>query len=169
VYDEKGKAFWLAARDLVKVSLLGRELVRVRVADLWASSLAVNQKTGAVWVATRQYSDSWGKNALLGFDNQGRLLHQWEFGARMPCRVSVDAATGSGWVTIWRGPVLKFTADGKPDGQRKVQALAADAEPGTGAVWVVTQEEVLKLDRTGRVVAKVRHKTRTGQAWVLVF
>jgi hypothetical protein len=169
VYDEKAKAFWLADTDLVKVSLLGRVLARVPVAGWCASSLAVNHKTGAVWVATRHHSAGLGKNALVGFDNDGRRLHEVDLGTRTPFRVAVDSATGSVWLTIMRNMVLKFTADGKPNGERKVQALAADAEPGTGAVWVVTQEEVLKLDRTGKVVAKVPHKARTGQAWALAY
>jgi hypothetical protein len=169
VYDETSKAFWLAESSLLKVSLLGRVLVGVPVADWCASSLAVNQKTGAVWVATRHHSGRLGRNALVGFDNQGRRLHELELGSRTPFRVAVDSATGSVWVTILRGPVLKYTADGKPDGERKVRALAADVEPGTGSVWVATEEEVLKLDRTGKVVAQARHKAKTSQAWVLSY
>jgi DNA-binding beta-propeller fold protein YncE len=168
-YDEKSKALWLADTDLLKVSLLGRVLVRVPVAGWCAISLAVNHQSGAVWVATRQHTPGLGKNALLGFDNQGRRMQEVELGGRTPFRVAVDSATGSVWVTILRGPVLKYTADGKPDGERKVKALAADAEPGTGAVWVATGEEVLKLDRTGKVVAKAGHKAKTGQAWVLAY
>ena len=72
-------------------------------------------------------------------------------------------------MTIFRGPVLKYTANGKPDGERKVRALSADAEPGTGAIWVATEEEILKLDRTGKVVAKAGHKAKTSQAWVLAY
>jgi DNA-binding beta-propeller fold protein YncE len=168
-YDQKGKAFWLADTNLLKVSLLGRVVVQVPVAGWCASSLEVNQKTGSVWVATRHHSAALGKNALVGFENEGRRRHEVELGARSPLRVSVDSSTGCVWVTIIRGPLLKYTADGKPDGERNVKALAADVEPGTGAVWVATQEEVLKLDRTGKVVAKASHKATTSQAWVLSY
>jgi DNA-binding beta-propeller fold protein YncE len=169
VHDSKGKVFWLAEKELLKVSRAGRVLARQTVTNWCASSLAVNHKSGAVWVATRHHSGRLGKNALLGFDSNARLLHSIELGRQTPFRVAVDSDTGAVWVTILRGPVLKYTAAGKPDGERKVQALAADVEPGTGSVWVATAEEVLKLDGRGKVVARARHKAKTTQAWVLGF
>jgi DNA-binding beta-propeller fold protein YncE len=169
VYDGKGKVFWLAEKELLKVTRTGRVLARQTVTNWCPSSLAVNHKSGAVWVVTRHHSGRLGKNALLGLDGNARLLHTVELGTRTPFRVAVDSDTGAVWVTILRGSVLKYTAAGKPDGERKVQALAADVEPGTGSLWVATDEEVLKLDGRGKVAARARHKAKTTQAWVLGF
>jgi DNA-binding beta-propeller fold protein YncE len=165
-HDPKGKAFWLAGQDLVKVSLAGKVLLRKRVAGWCSSSLAVNRKTGDVWVATRQHSPGLGDDALLGFDNAGRQRHAIGLAGRCPFRVAVDSASGVVCVTLFRGKVLRYTAAGKADGEHKVAALAADAEEGTGAVWVATNDEVLKLGKTGKVLARARHKGKTSQAWV---
>jgi hypothetical protein len=167
-YDAKGKSFWLAEQDLLKVSLAGEVVVRKRGVAAWcSSSLAVNQKTGAVWVATRRYSRGNGVNALLGFDNAGKQLHDIRLEAGAPFRVAVDSTSGKVWVAIFRGPVLGFTAQGKAEGEHKVKALTADVEPGTGNVWVVTGTEVLKLDKKSKVLARARHAGKTTQAWIL--
>src|SRR5262249_10612177 len=120
-------------------------------------------------VVTRQYSARLGRNALLGFDNQGRLLHDIALGTSTPFRVAVDSDSGAVWVTIFRGRGLKYTAAGKPDGGRRGPALAAGVRPGSGAVWGARGEEVLKRDRTGRVVVRASHKAKTSQAWVLCY
>jgi DNA-binding beta-propeller fold protein YncE len=168
-YDARGNCFWLAEEDLVKVSLAGKVLLRKCVAGWCSSSLAVNQKTGAVWVATREYSAGRGVDALLGLDNAGKLLHDIRLKAGTPFRVAVDSTTGKVWVTLFGGPVLGYTAGGKPEGELKVKAITADVEVGTGNVWVVTQTEVLKLDRKGGVLARARHAGKTTQAWVLSY
>jgi DNA-binding beta-propeller fold protein YncE len=165
-YDGRGKAFWLADRQLTKISTAGKVLLQKPITDWCASSLAVDQRTGAVWVATREHSARLGKNELLGFDNDGRLLHRIALGARTPFRIAVDSRDGSVWVTILRGAVCKYTAAGKPDGEHKLQALAADVDPQTGDVWAVTADEVVKLDKAGKVLATAKHKAHTSQVWV---
>jgi hypothetical protein len=168
VYDPKGKAFWAAQQELLKVSLAGRVLTRRPLTNWNSSSLAVNACTGDVWVTTRHHSGRLGRDALLGFDNEGRPKHDIPL-AGAPFRVAVDSASGSVWVTIFRRSVLKFTAAGRPDGQHKVAAVTADVEPGTGNVWVVTQQEVMKLDGKGKVLARARHAGPSSQAWALAY
>jgi DNA-binding beta-propeller fold protein YncE len=165
-YDSRGKAFWLADRDLTKISAAGKILLQKPITGWCASSLAVDQRTGAVWVATREHSRGLGTNELLGFDNDGRLLHRIALAARTPFRVAVDSRDGSVWLTILRGAVLKYTAAGKPDGEHKLPALAADVDLHTGDVWAVTADEVVKFDRAGKVLATVKHKGQTSQVWI---
>jgi DNA-binding beta-propeller fold protein YncE len=165
-YDGKGKAFWLAEQQLLKVTPEGKVLFQKPIAQWCASSVAVDQKTGAVWVTTREYSARNGKNELLGFANDGQLLHTIPLGARTPFRVAVDSRDGTVWVTIFRGPVLRYTAQGQPDGEFPLQALAAEVDGATGDVWVVTQDETVKLNTKGKTLVKARHPQKTSQAWI---
>jgi hypothetical protein len=59
--------------------------------------------------------------------------------------------------------------EGKLDGQHKLHALAAEVEPLTGNVWVVTEKDVVKIDKKGRVLVRVKHKAKTTQAWIAGF
>jgi DNA-binding beta-propeller fold protein YncE len=167
VYSGKDRCFWLVEKELLKVSLSGKVLARQTVTNWCASSLAVDLYTGAVWVTTRHHSGQLGRNALVGFDNQGRQRHDVALGTHIPFRVAVDSDTGAVWVTNWKRSLLKYTSAGKPDGEHRVEALAADVEPGTGCVWVATGEEVLMLGKGGKVLAQAKHKGKTRQAWVL--
>jgi hypothetical protein len=169
-YDPKGKVFWLAGKDLVKVSLEGKVLFQKQITTWCAASLAVNPKTGAVWVANREHTPAvLGKNELLGFDNEGQLVHSIPLKNGSPFRVAVDPNDGTVWVTIMRGPVLRYTADGKADGGQKVTAIAADVDPHTGDVWVVTEEEVLRLNKKGETVARAKHEAKTTQSWIVCY
>src|SRR5207253_6536180 len=66
-YDRKSRAFWLAEKNLLKLDLEGKVLFEERITEWCASSLAVNQSTGTVWVTTRHHSQALGQNALLAF------------------------------------------------------------------------------------------------------
>src|SRR5262249_20279576 len=96
-FDGKSKAFWMADRNLLKDSTKGETLVQKEITKWCASSLDVDQKTGMVWVATREYSPNFGRNELLGFDNDGKLVKTIPLGAA-PFRVAVDSRRGFVWL-----------------------------------------------------------------------
>jgi DNA-binding beta-propeller fold protein YncE len=166
-YDPKGKAFWLAGKDLIKVSLEGKLLVRKNVSTWCSSCLAVHPDTGRVWVAARDHRDVAGsRNEVLAFDNDGELKHTIPFGERDPFHLTIDKKTGSVWVTDFKAGIRRYSVDGKLEVDRKVEALAAHADPATGELWVVTPEETLRMSETGAIIKRVKHAGRTSQAWV---
>ena len=166
-YDPKGKAFWLAAKDLVKVSLEGKELVHKNVSTWCSSCLAIHPDTGRVWVAAREHPQVAGsRNELLAFDNDGELKHTIPFGERSPFHLTIDKKTGAAWVTDFKTAVRRYDVDGKLEADRKIEALAAHADPATGELWVVTPEETVRMSATGEVVKRVKHAGRTSQAWI---
>jgi len=166
-YDAKGKAFWAAGKDLVKVSLEGKELVRKNVSTWSASCLAVHADTGRVWVAAREHPQVAGsRNEILSFDNNGDHKHTIPFGERSPFHLTIDKKTGAAWVTDFRTAVRRYDADGKLEVDRKIDALCAHADPATGELWVVTQEETVRMSATGEIVKRVKHAGKTSQAWV---
>jgi DNA-binding beta-propeller fold protein YncE len=168
-YDKKGKAFWLAGPQLLKVSPDGKVLRNDVIADWTAVSLAVHPETGAVWVVTRAANIRTGLNLLLGFDNAGKLLHTVPLDERVPFRVAVNARDGSVWVTIFGKSVAHYSATGELLAEHKLAALAADVDPSGGNVWVVTPDAVVKLDPGGKELARSRLKAKTSQAWLAAY
>jgi hypothetical protein len=166
VYDPKGKAFWLAAQSLVKLSPAGKLLFETKVSDWCAISLAVDSRTGNVWVVSRRSSARRGQNALLGFDNSGKRLCTIELKEGYPFRVAVDPRDGAVWLTLMNSALQRYSAAGKLEVALKVPALTAEVDARTGNVWAVLAEEVRVLDRKGTVLKRFKHKASTEQAWI---
>jgi hypothetical protein len=166
VHDPKGKAFWLVAQDLVKVSPGGKVLVEVKgVADWCAVSLAVNPRSGAVWAASRKYPPGRGRDALLGFDNAGKRLADVDLESA-PFRLALNPADGSVWVTLIARGLRRYSARGRLEAKVDLPVLTAEVDPRTGNVWAVTAAEVRLLARNGRLLKSFPHKARTSQAWI---
>ena len=79
---------------------------------------------------------------------------------------TVKHASLTGWRLLL---VQLLTTDGKPDGEFKIPALTADVDRTTGHLWVVTEEELLKVDRKGEVRARAKHKASTKHAWIAAY
>src|SRR5207244_9673967 len=99
----------------------------------------------------------------------GAEIVKIDLAQRSPFRVAVDSSDGSAWVAILRGPLLRFTKEGKTAGEVDVACLTVDADSYTGEAWVVTRDEVLRVNRKGKVVATAKPKKATSQAWVASF
>jgi hypothetical protein len=168
-YDRTSRTFWLAAEELIKVDPDGKTLVQKRITRWCSSSLAVDQRTGNVWVTTRKHPQAGGENALMAFDSDGLEVHNIDLGERSPFRVAVDSDNGMVWVAIFGGPVLHFTRRGDAEGELDVKSLALEVEGYTGEAWVATKDEVLRLNHKGTVLRKAQHKRDTSQVWIATF
>src|SRR5262249_39127638 len=135
-----------------------------------ASSLSVHHKTGKVWVAVRQHPQVTGsKNQLLGFDNNGTLKHTVDLEDTTPFRVSVDQKSAAVWVTIFGKGVQRYSGEGKKEAEHKFEVLCAAADLSTSDVWVVTRTEVLRVSPAGKVLKRIKHRSKTSQAWIVAF
>jgi hypothetical protein len=164
--DGKDKALWLAGENLTKISLAGDVLVHKKISGWCSSSIAVDPGNGLIWVTTRQHGQGGGQNELLGFDRDGKNLHTIPLDTRMPFRVAADPLTGTVWVANWKKTLLQFSKDGKLQAEHDIPALAVDVETESSNIWVVTPEEVLKLNKKAEVMARARHVNKTTQAWI---
>jgi len=168
VYDRKAKAFWIADRKLTKITAAkGEVLFAVDISTWCASSLDVDPKSGAAWVAVRENSRVAGSsNKLLKYDAAGKESASINFGPKAPFRVSVDPKDGGVWVAHFRKSVERFSAEGKSQAEFPVEALAVQVDPAGSDVWVVTPEEVQRLSPKGDVLKRSRHAGKTSQAWI---
>jgi len=84
--------------------------------------------------------------------------------------VSVDPRSGAVWVTNHKKSVRKFDADGEPVVEHSIEALATLVDLETSDLWVATPDELVKISATkGDVLKRVKHKAKTGIAWLASF
>ncbi len=167
VYDRKAKAFWIAEKKLTKITPRGDVLFSVDVSTWCASSVDVDPRSGAAWVAVREHPQVAGSsNRLLKFDADGKELAAVDLGEKNPFRVSVDPKDGKVWVAHFMKSVERFSADGKSEVEYPVEALTLQADPGGRDAWVVTPTEVQRMTPKGDVTHRAGHAGKTSQAWV---
>jgi hypothetical protein len=167
VYDRKAKAFWVAEKKLTKISPKGAVMTSVDISTWCASSVDVDPKSGAAWVAVREHPQVAGSsNRLLKFDADGNQVVAIDLGQNNAFRVSVDPKDGSVWVAHFGKSVERFSADGKSQAEHAVNALAVQVDPAGGDAWVVTPADVQKMSRKGEVTRRIPHAGNTSQAWI---
>jgi DNA-binding beta-propeller fold protein YncE len=166
-YDRKAKAFWIADNKLTKITARG-EVVFSRAISTWcASSVEVDPRSGAAWVAVREHSQVGGSsNRLLKIGANGNELAAIDLGQKGPFRVSVDPKDGSVWVAHLRKSVERFSATGESRAEHPVEALTVQVDPGGRDAWVVTPTEVQKITPRGDVLKRIKHAGKTTQAWI---
>jgi RNA polymerase sigma factor (sigma-70 family) len=167
-YDRKARAFWIAERKLTKITAAKGEVICSADVSTWcASSVDVDARTGAAWVAVREHPDVAGSsNRLLEFDADGKELLAIDLGQKRPFRVSVDPKNGSVWVAHFMKSVERFSADGKSQAEHAVEALAVQVDPAGGDAWVVTPTEVRRITSKGYIINRINHASNTSQAWI---
>jgi hypothetical protein len=50
-----------------------------------------------------------------------------------------------------------------------MKAYSADISPSTGDVWVTSEEEILKLDSSGKIQARLPFVKPSQQSWLSAF
>lgn len=170
-YDSKSKSFWIAATRLLKVSAdAGKVSVDRVIADFCASSVAVHQSTGKVWVAVRKHPDvAASKSELLAFDNDGTPAVAIPLGDRHPFHVAVNEDSGEVWLTALRRSVMRYSSAGKLQAEHEIEALAAEVDQATRGLWVVTKTGVSRIDVTGKAIERIEFPKPTSQVWIAPF
>lgn len=169
VYDRRSKAFWIAEKTLTKVTAdKGEVLFSIDISTWSASSVDVDPRDGAAWVAVRAHGQVRGSsNRLIKFDADGNEQASVELGPKNPFKVSVDRQDGSVWVAHVNKSVQRFSVDGVSQAEYPVTAMTVQVDPMGQGVWVVTPTEVQKLTRDGEVVHQLKHAGTSLQAWIL--
>ncbi len=167
VYDKKAKAFWIAAKNLTKVTSKGELVFSAEISTWCASSVDVDPRSGAAWVAVREHQDVAGSsNRLIKFDANGKELVAIELGQKMPYRVSVDPKDGGVWVAHLRKSVERFSREGKSEAEYPVDALAVQVDATGDDAWVVTPTELQRMSLKGEVTRRVNHAGKSSVAWI---
>jgi DNA-binding beta-propeller fold protein YncE len=163
-YDKKAKAFWIVDHKLTKITDKGEIVFSDKIASWCVSSIDIDPQTGNAWVLFRVLK---GKgNPLVKFDPKGKELAAITLGERSPFRVSVDAKDGSVWVAHLGKSIERFSSEGKSEAVYEADALGVQVDPSGKEVWVVTPEEIQKWTSKGEIVKRIKHASKSSQAWI---
>lgn len=167
VYDKKDKAFWIAGKELTKVSAVnGKVLVRKTIATWTASSLDVDSRTGDVWVGIRMHPQVAGSDdRLMKLDSTGKEVVSVGLEGNSPWQVSADSTDGSVWVAAGK-MIRHYSKDGKLVFEKEHRSYGVQVEPGGKDVWVVTPDETQKMTSKGEITFRIPHASKTIQAWI---
>jgi hypothetical protein len=166
-YDAKAKAFWIAERNLTKITSTGEVLMSLPISTFCASSVDVDTKTGAAWVAVRRHQDvANSKNQLLKVGSNGENLATIDLGDKCYFRISVERQTGNVWAVNMGSSVDRISASGKIQFEHKVGALSIQSDPMGDEAWVATSTEIQRINSKGQITVRVPHSRDTSQAWM---
>ncbi len=169
-YDAKAEAFWVAAQSLTKIAAAdGKILSTTSLHTYSATSIDADPTTDSLWVAVCNHPDlpNSGTNRLLKFNAAGKEVLSVELGPKHAKKVSVDRVGGGVWVANMGQSAEHYSADGKSVTLHLANVLTVMADPREAAIWIVTPDEVQKINAAGVVTKRTRHAAPPiSGAWV---
>jgi beta-lactamase regulating signal transducer with metallopeptidase domain/thiol-disulfide isomerase/thioredoxin/uncharacterized GH25 family protein len=169
-YDPHDDAFWLAGYEILKLSRDGKVLFRKPVDGWCYASLSVNPTDGSVWLAERKHPDvQRSKNRLWLLASDGTSRLERDLGDDDIFVVACNPKNEEAWFSGYHQGLCRVTPSGKVSEALPIVASNIAFSPTTGDLWVSTEKEVLKLDRSGTVVKKSSHRSKSSEAWLAAF
>jgi protocatechuate 3,4-dioxygenase beta subunit len=171
VYDPHTEAFWFAGYELMKVNRAGEVLFRKRAGGGWCYvSAAVNRADGSVWVVERAHTDIGGsKNRLWLHNADGSVRKEIALEGNGASAVAYSPQSGRAWINSFGGGLRTVSAEGEFSDPIPINAFSIAISPTNGDIWVATKDAVLKIDDTGRELAKSPFRGESQQSWIAAF
>ena len=165
-YSPYDQTFWAVGYPITKFDREGRILVQ-KPRKGWARvCVAPDPGDGGVWVAERDHPNVSGSvNRLLRLDRKGDLLHEVPLGIRDPFTVAYDSENRLVWVG--GGNLLsRVSLDGDMLPPLAISARSITISATTGAVWVGTDREILRLNSNGEFDIRYSFPRGSSQSWL---
>ncbi|HWB11733.1 MAG TPA: carboxypeptidase regulatory-like domain-containing protein [Pirellulales bacterium] len=169
-YDSHDGAFWLAGYELLKLNRDGNVLFRKRVDGWCYASVSVNPADGSVWLAERQHPDiPRSKNRVWLLNADGSVRREFDLRDGSAFCVACIPRSGDAWVAGARLGLRQLAAAGHIGEPLPMTAWSVSVSPTTGDAWVVSDNEVLKVGASGKIVARIPLGKPSQQGWVAAF
>ncbi len=154
-YSPHDDAFWLASAQIRKLNRKGDVLFKKPVDGWCCTSVSPNPTDGTVWIAERAHPDRpQSKNRLWHLNADGSVRHKIDLGDYGILAVAWSAKTGEAWITAYNKGIRRVSADGVPGPPLSVAGKGLSISPTTGEIWLANKDALLRLDPTGKVLAK---------------
>lgn len=188
VYDPQSDVFWVAGRQILRVSREGKVFLMRPLPELpglpdvptvinarnWAAVSITpdvvhtvgSAQYGGAWVAVRSHPDVKGsRNRLIRLDDNGETRALVELAEVDPFAVACDA-NGNCWVADRAKQLLQYDLDGNQVLQLPIPALAIVADEVRGEMCVSTEEGLLRINGDGRVTGQTKFSYPSKQTWL---
>jgi uncharacterized protein (TIGR03067 family) len=167
-HDPKTDTFWIVGKSIVKLDRRGEVVFRKSPGGWARVSVAINPRDGSAWIAERRHPGVAASAALLlHLDSKGNELQRIDFPGDPFC-VACDPETGTAWVVDYGKAIVRVGVGTQPLGRLDLAARAVAIGPETGQIWATTENEILRLDKQGKPVAKYPLGKPSGQSWIAV-
>jgi uncharacterized GH25 family protein/DNA-binding beta-propeller fold protein YncE len=166
-YNPHDDAFWLAGRRILKLNRKGDVLFQKPLDGWGCISVATNPTDGTVWIAEGgrpQIRQT--KNRLWPLASDGTVRHKIELGDYRILAVACSAKTGEAWIAADNQGIRRVSADGIPSAPLPVAGQSLSISPTSGEIWLGNKDAILRLDPTGKVLAKSPFAKPCLQSWL---
>lgn len=171
-YDPHTDAFWLVGTEILKLSREGKILFRQSVSSpgYWRCAIAVNPADGSVWIPEQEVTSiPETRNRLWVLNADGTVRRQISLADRNPWGVAFDPTSKAAWVSSYKEGLQRVTAQGTPEKPLPFSARGVSVSPTTGDLWISNEEGVLRIDATGKVLARSPFRAKSQQSWLIAF
>lgn len=83
--------------------------------------------------------------------------------------VACSPKTGEAWIGAYNGSLRRVSPAGELGPPFPVAARSISISPTNGEVWVANGEALVRLDSTGKIVAKFPFEKASPQTWLYAF
>jgi uncharacterized GH25 family protein len=169
-YNPHDDTFWLAGTRILKLNRRGDVLLQKPV-DGWGFTLvAINPTDGTVWMAERRRRQMrLTKNRMWHLAADGAVRHKIQLGDYEITAVACSPKTGEAWIAAADQGIRRVSADGVLGPPLPVAGQSLSISPTTGEIWLANKEALLRLDPTGKVLAKSPFAKPCLQSWLEAF
>ena len=154
-YSPHDDTFWLAGRRILKLNRKGDVLFQKPLDGWGCISVATNPTDGTVWIAEGgrpQFRQI--KNRLWHLAPDGTVRHKIELGDYRILAVACSAKTGEAWIAADNQGIRRISADGVLGPPLPVEGQSLSISPTSDEIWLGNKDALLRLDPTGKVLAK---------------
>jgi beta-lactamase regulating signal transducer with metallopeptidase domain/thiol-disulfide isomerase/thioredoxin len=169
-YDPHSDSFWLVGYELIKLNRRGEVQFRKSVDGWCCASVSINPTDGGVWIAERIHPDvARSKNRLWLLASDGTVRLERDLKSEDIFIVACDPKSADAWFGGYSEGLRRAMPSGTVTEPLPIKVSSVAISPTTGDLWVSTEDEVLKLDHSGRAVTKIPHRGKSSQAWMAAF
>jgi RNA polymerase sigma factor (sigma-70 family) len=163
-YSPADDCFWVAAQTAQKISRDGKVIAESQLRFAFrASSLAVNQKDGSVWICEAGHPEiPASQDRILLLSPDAQLRKSIDCPAR---EVAIDETRGFAWAV---GRCLtKLDLAGNVLLSVPARGSHVAIEPDTGCVWICSDTEIERIDPNGNLIESRPTNSRSPE-WLAI-
>ncbi len=169
-YDPHSDSFWLVGYQVINLSREGEIRFQEKVEGWCCVSVSVNPNDGSLWILERGHSQVPKSGNRLWLRNaDGSVRHKIDLADLGVFSVECDPGSGDAWVGIYRSGARCYSAEGKLIATLAVEGQNFAISPGSGEIWMNSEEAVVRIDPSGKILARSPHEKASRQAWIEAF
>ena len=170
VYDSHADAIWLVGYHIIKLNRQGQILFRKKIDGWCCGAVSVNPDDGSVWITERNHPDRSGSpNRIWLLNSDGSPRREIDFGDKNVWAIAWNRASKKTWFSSHPTGLRHVSEKGEPSQSLPVTARSISISPATGDLWITNQDEVQRIDESGKVLVRSPSDKKSMQSYLIAF